>query len=502
MKHLNSFLVFIAALSLVGCGQDYLDADLTENVDSGKIEDIVAKDPAALNALLSGIYTTMYKTGTGGTDLDHDDYGQKGYDVYTDMLSSDMVLAGTTYGWYSSLVRYQSTVNFADNANYKPWRYYYRIILSSNQIVDAFGGNDAVLANNDAKHIMGQAKAMRAYAYFYLAQLFQKGYDPEELILPIYTDAKSPNVAKSKASDVYNLIIKDLTEAIVLLETFNRADKSSVNKAVAQGLLAYTYAAQGNYAKVAEVTSAVISTGNYPLTTLSQSAAKIGANGQVLNSDSGFNDVNTPSWMWGVDLKIANDLDLVSWWGQIDVYSYSYAWAGDPKVIDEGLYDKIGANDVRKSQFDLNVEDFEGNLMPSNKFFDPGREIGGQRTIITDYIYMRIDEMYMLNAEAKAKLGDDAGARARLKEVLSLRNVDVAYLDGLSGTSLQNEIYLQTRIEFWGEGKSYLAMKRNKATITRGANHLFLVGENIPYNDVRLTFKIPQAEVLDNPFID
>lgn len=502
MKHLNSFLVFIAALSLVGCSQDYLDADLTEKVDSGKIEDIVAKDPAALNALLSGIYTTMYKTGTGGTNLDHDDYGQKGYDVYTDMLSSDMVLAGTTYGWYSSLVRYQSTVNFADNANYKPWRYYYRIILSSNQIIDAFGGNDAVLANNEAKHIMGQAKAMRAYAYFYLAQLFQKGYDPEELILPIYTDAKSPNVAKSKASDVYNLIIKDLTEAIVLLETFNRADKSSVNKAVAQGLLAYTYAAQGNYAKVAEVTAAVISTGNYPLTTLSQTAAKIGTNGEVLNSDSGFNDVATPSWMWGVDLKIANDLDLVSWWGQIDVYSYSYAWAGDPKVIDQGLYNKISANDVRKSQFDSNVEDFEGDLLPSNKFFDPGREIGGQRTIITDYIYMRVDEMYMLNAEAKAKLGDDAGARARLKQILTLRNVDVAYLDALSGTSLQNEIYLQTRIEFWGEGKSYLAMKRNKATITRGANHLFLVGENIPYNDVRLTFKIPQSEVLDNPFID
>jgi hypothetical protein len=140
--------------------------------------------------------------------------------------------------------------------------------------------------------------------------------------------------------------------------------------------------------------------------------------------------------------------------------------------------------------------------LPSNKFFDPGREIGGQRVITTDYIYMRIDEMYMLNAEAKAKLGDDAGARARLKQILALRNVDVAYLDALSGTSLQNEIYLQTRIEFWGEGKSYLAMKRNKATITRGANHLFLVGENIPYNDVRLTFKIPQAEVLDNPFID
>jgi hypothetical protein len=44
-----------------------------------------------------------------------------------------------------------------------------------------------------------------------------------------------------------------------------------------------------------------------------------------------------------------------------------------------------------------------------------------------------------------------------------------------SGTSLQEEIYLQTRLEFWGEGKSYLAMKRNKATVKSGINHLFFI---------------------------
>jgi hypothetical protein len=51
---------------------------------------------------------------------------------YTDMLCSDMVLAGLNYGWYSRMVDYQATVDFT-NSNYKPWRYYYRIVLSSNQ---------------------------------------------------------------------------------------------------------------------------------------------------------------------------------------------------------------------------------------------------------------------------------------------------------------------------------------------------------------------------------
>jgi hypothetical protein len=86
-----------------------------------------------------------------------------------------------------------------------------------------------------------------------------------------------------------------------------------------------------------------------------------------------------------------------------------------------------------------------------------------------------------------------------LKELLKLRITDYSYVDALSGKALQDEIYLQTRIEFWGEGKSYLAMKRNKATITRGSNHLFFAGQSFAYDSDELTFPIPQAEVLNNP---
>ena len=85
----------------------------------------------------------------------------------------------------------------------------------------------------------------------------------------------------------------------------------------------------------------------YPKTT----PAELVYNGTNLN-EAGFNNVATPSWMWGVDLTLAQGLDLISWWGQVDVFTYSYAWAGDPKTIDEGLYDKIRTDDIRKGQFD------------------------------------------------------------------------------------------------------------------------------------------------------
>ena len=57
----------------------------------------------------------------------------------------------------------------------------------------------------------------------------------------------------------------------------------------------------------------------------------------------------------------------------------------------------------------------------------------------------------------------------------------------MTGQALLDEIYKQTRVEFWGEGKSYLAMKRNHATLTRGANHLFQAGVVITSYSIHYT---------------
>jgi hypothetical protein len=65
-----------------------------------------------------------------------------------------------------------------------------------------------------------------------------------------------------------------------------------------------------------------------------------------------------------------------------------------------------------------------------------------------------------------------------------------------------DEIILQTRIELFAEGKSYLLKKRNKLTVKVGSNHLTYPGEEIPYDDDRLTFENPQSEIQNNPFIN
>lgn len=499
----NKYIISIIVLllfSVAGCKKDFLEVEPTQFLTADQIAEAAEHNPAVIEGSMAGIYTLMFQTGTGGTDLDHDDFGQKGYDIYGDFLSGDLALSISTYGWYRRLTEFTVTTDYTNNGNYKPWRYYYRLIRSSNSVIDALGGNDAIPELDENKYLLGQAKAMRAYCYFYLTQFYANEYNPADEILPIYTDPLQQNQPKSTTTDVYALIIKDLSDAITLLDTYGRSGKHQINKYVAKGLLAYTYAVMGgndNYTLAKNLTTDIINNGGFTL--MSADEVVYDFTGDPVG---GFNDINVISgWMWGVDLTSDNGLDLVSWWGQMDRYTYSYQWAGDRKVIDKGLFDAIPVDDVRKGQFYDNPADGY-YLAPMYKFYDPGRTTGGQRNVTTDYVYMRVAEMYLLNAETAAKSGDEGTARTSLKALLSQRLPSTSYVDGLSGQALINEIYLQTRIELWGEGKSYLAMKRNHATIVRGDNHLSFVGQPIQYNDDRLTFMIPQSEIQNNPFID
>lgn len=91
---------------------------------------------------------------------------------------------------------------------------------------------------------MDQARAMRAYTYFYLANFYGGGYDASAPLLPIYTGLEDAQPLSS-TKEVYDPIISDLTDAVNLLEGAGGAI-NEVDQNVAKGLLAYAYANVGN----------------------------------------------------------------------------------------------------------------------------------------------------------------------------------------------------------------------------------------------------------------
>ena len=479
MKKILTFSILSAvAFNLTACKKDFLNTSPTE---------VVSTAPADVR--LNGLYLMTYQTGTGGTS-GHTDFGQKNVDICTDMLCGDMALLATNYRQYQDVANLKATQQPSDNYNYIPWRYYYRLIYEANKSIAELANPK----NNSEKYTLAQFRALRGYAYFYLMQIFTTKYEPNSRTnsIPLYTTADIVSKPRVKQSEVYAQIISDLEFAVTNLAGFTRSKKGMIDKYVAEGLLAYTYAAMGNNQKVADLAQDIVNNSGYPLTTREQIFYDT-----TTKKGGGFNDVETKSWMWGVDLITENSFDLISWWGMIDIYTYSYAWAGDGKAMDDKLYAQIRTNDIRKKQFDE-------ELLPSNKFFSPDRVIGGQRKISTDYIYMRVDEFYLLAAEALAKLGQDTQAKTIYKKLLKLRYpeataaTDIAYVDALTNAQLQDDIYLNTRIELWGEGKSYFAMKRNHKTIERGSNHVEEKNTTFSYDNPRLTFAIPQNESINN----
>jgi hypothetical protein len=114
---------------------------------------------------------------------------------------------------------------------------------------------------------------------------------------------------------------------------------------------------------------------------------------------------------------------------------------------------------------------------------------------------MRAAEMYLIEAEALARSGNNAGAAAALLPLAV--NRDPQYRSSTNtGAALITEIMNQRWVELWGEGFRFYDLKRTNSALDRtGANHnsTFTTGVNsVAANDIRWQFLIPQDEIVNS----
>ena len=510
MKNFKILAFASLALILISCDKDYLETFPTAVLSQEQVSEAVAINPAAAKGTLIGIYEQLYRRGGGGTSS-QEDFGVKSIDILLDIMSTDMAHVGKSYNRQTAISELTATIDPDSDYNYRPWRLYYRIINLSNLVIDGLGGVDAVLNSETAEHTMGQARGLRGFAYFNLANLFVDDISNLSAnVLPIYRSAADTEQPKSTLQEVFDLAISDLLAAETNLATFQRSSKMEFNQDIARGLLAYTYGALNDWTNTAKYAQLVMNNSSYSIMTADEVAYftpdDIGTGNYATESGGGFNDVGLHTGiMWGIDITASNALAaLYSWWGFMDYFSYSYAAVGNRKAIDISLYNELRSDDIRLKQFPYSS--YGGAwLIPAGKFYAqhaPGTDFGGfsgpNSNIPDDSHYMRVSEFYLLNAEALAELDQDAAARASLKSVLDLRITDTSFVDALSGEALKDEISLQTRLELFAEGKSYFLMKRQRQTRTRGANWLDFAGDSFRHDDDRITYEIPQSELLFN----
>ena len=181
---------------------------------------------------------------------------------------------------------------------------------------------------------------------------------------------------------------------------------------------------------------------------------------KILHIDKfpGVNKVQADNVIWGVKINLDQATGYASFFAHMDTLYYGRS---APKQISQTLYVKMSTTDERrawwnpKSKFNTVKNGKVVSGYQQDKFhFQNIKEWTG------DYIFMRVEEMYLTAAEAACRMGDDAEAKKYLMELMKVR--DPKYTTDKTGTelgktssqetgSLLEEIITQRRIELWGE---------------------------------------------------
>lgn len=522
-----------AMLSLSACndlneqeyeGNNYLSAD--QRLATNEVI------PERVKATYDGMFNYIGKGGTSGLGKGQrpDDFGLVMALLAGDLEGADAAAGDNNYNWFSVCGDLSSR-----NANYaNPYIRYvipYKQMGVANQVISSY---PADTQDKTAITFIASAKTIRAYDYMMLASYFQFGYEKaaDQPCVPLLSDSvDATHNPRATVKKVYEVIMNDLNYAVENLGA-ERSNKQYINVDVALGLRARANLAMGKWADAAADAEKVINSGRYTPATREEVSVP------------GFDDATSGdghAWIWAVlrteadaqdNAGYGNDQSSAAWNCAFSGNGYAAA-TGNTPVINQLLYDKIPATDVRKGWW-LNAQKHSPNwanlswtdpdngrvakgdqmadfvLKNGNKSaFQPytnikfGMKNGvGATTNMNDFPLMRIEEMYLIAAEGYAKSGNEAKAREILTNFVKTYR-DPNYDINGRGLSLADEIWFQRRVELWGEGFFTVDAKRLGKPIVRFhqgvANNLPSAFQfNVAADDGWLNMRFPQSEKNNN----
>ena len=423
------FSVALGSIMLTSCD---LDTIPTTYVDAGSVFGKTGDAEKVLNGGWNYLMETF------------NSYANPGYGAMlraNDAMGSDVVL-NSKYGFRTH--NEFSAIYGKGGTNTLSWLLAYRVINDCNGVLDNIDAAEGTQA--DRNRIKGQALALRGFLYLHLASCYSFAIDkdPDAVCAPVYTQSTDETIAAegkpaSSVSEVYAQSINDLEEALELIpETYVRDAKHKIDNEVVLGILsrACLYARQWEKAKT--YSDKLLAKNNYLMTESEYKA--------------GFNSVDNKEWIWGH--AQTNDQSNASYqFHYLDTTtkgSYYYSFNVDPyfrDLFEDGDYRKemlFWATDPG-----ADVESAAYVWMRNSKF--RFRDIENQ---LGDIVLMRVAEIYLINAEAKAHL-NDPDAINKLNDLKTARGAKTINTN-LSQQDLLETIWLERRKELWGEGFSLI----------------------------------------------
>ena len=403
-----------------------------------------------------------------------------------DVMGEDMVVPETGYDWYSG---WANNANLGIGYRYSEmvWRTLFYGIDKLNTLIPTIEKRNYKV---DVANYLGAALAQRAMLYLDAARMYEflendkvdavneAGNNVSGLTFPILNEPwlypYPTGVVRATRSEMADFLRQQLDEAEQLLEDASSSDKLLANLNVVYGLKARLNMWLGDYEQAQMYAERVIGQGGYtPLT-----------RDEWLSTTRGFNDRTVSSWMWALrnDYKILN-YQWVSFCCNETSGDAYYTGAGAYTLMGRSIYDRMSDTDFRKLSFkapsgsslagqEPHLDDGIFEKLPNyaSLKFRPGQ---GSITDVwdaaeVDIPLMRVEEMQFIVMEALAQRGEIEAARGRLTDFMKQYR-DASYTCELTDKDeLIDEIFLQKRIELWGEGQNFFDYKRLNKPVTRG----------------------------------
>jgi tetratricopeptide (TPR) repeat protein len=491
MKRFKYIFVFLLPVFLFGC-EKFLDKAPLDSVNTSNFWKTESDAISAINGAYQPLqWPKLYNMRLWTTDI------WAG--------NSAVGAGGGTDG-----IETQDIANFVtatDNAAaLDVWRGPAPGILRCNLILQNVPGMN--ITESVKNRILGEAKFLRAQYYFVLVRLFGD--------VPLITTPQTPNddltPPRTSKSEVYNLIVKDLTEAIDLLpqrETYSGTDVGRASKGAATGLLAKVYLTLGDYQKTVDLCRQV-STLNYrlnpnyednfsPSTENSQeSLFEVQYSGKT--SFGFWDNENQASWV--STFTGPRNADFVGggygWNQPTQEFVDSYE-PGDKRKIQTILYEGGPAFDGKtyKSSYSTTGNNLRKFLV--SKAISPDYD-----TNPLNFPVLRYADVLLMEAEALNELGKTSEAQAPATDInnggplnrVRLR-AGLPNVQGLSKEQLREKILHERRMELAFEGHRWFDLIRVDNG-QYGLNFLHSIGKSNA-TAKHLLLPIPQKERDANP---
>jgi len=339
--------------------------------------------------------------------------------LYCGLTGDELVLfSGATSN--NTFVQYYSN-NINESRDFNFWPLLYSYIYNANSAIEGLNASGS-LTPVVKKQLLGEAKFFRAFAYFYLVNLYG------DIPLITTTDYKINSLkARTSRSEIYNQIISDLTDAELLLSDKylnstllkSTTDKIRLTKWASAALLARAYLYNSKWAEAEQQATLVINSGIYRLGNLT-------ANDYVFSK-------NSPEAIWQLQ-------PVIFGWNSQSAQIFSLTTGGPdlshPVFLSDQQLQAFEVGDQRKVNWVDSV-----TVSGATYYFPSKYKISAVPSAVTEYeMIFRLGEQYLIRAEARAKLG--ANLNGALDDINQIR-----IRAGLPGNTLSTQADLLLSIE-------------------------------------------------------